>query len=151
VAQQVTASSQTPGVFPGQTKANTKAHINAITLRDGKQLEDPVAKTTTIKGEETDKPKSEKSLGESEKSLDSPLYKSKVPFPQKPVKPSLGAQFKKFIDMLKKIYINIPFAEALSRMPLYAIFLKDILLKKRTIEGNSRIALIKECSNVLKK
>jgi len=48
VAQQVATSSQTPGVFPGQTEANPKAHINAITLRDGKQLEDPVVKTTTI-------------------------------------------------------------------------------------------------------
>jgi len=53
--------------------------------------------------------------------------------------------------MLKKIHINIPFAEALSRMPLYAKFLKDILLKKRTIEGNATIALTKECSNVLNK
>jgi len=27
VAQQVTASSQTPGVFPGQIEANPKAHV----------------------------------------------------------------------------------------------------------------------------
>jgi len=53
--------------------------------------------------------------------------------------------------MLKKIYINNPFVEALSRMPFYANFLKDILLKKRTIEGKSTTALTKECSNVLKK
>jgi len=38
VAQQVGASSQTLGVFPGQTEANPKAHINAITLRVCKQL-----------------------------------------------------------------------------------------------------------------
>jgi len=42
VAQQVATSSQTLGVFLGQTEANLKAHINAITLRDGKQLEDPL-------------------------------------------------------------------------------------------------------------
>ena len=53
--------------------------------------------------------------------------------------------------MLKKIYINNPFVEALSRMPFYANFLKDILLIKRTIEGNDTIALIKECNNVIKK
>jgi len=62
----------------------------------------------------------------------------------------LEAQLGKFIDMLKKNYINIPFAEALSRMPLYAKNLKDILLKKRTIEGNETITLTKECSNVIK-
>jgi len=46
----VAASTKTPGVFPGQTEANPNGHINAITLRDGKQLEDPVVKTTTIEG-----------------------------------------------------------------------------------------------------
>jgi len=32
VAQQVATSSQTPGVFPGQTEANPKAHVNDISL-----------------------------------------------------------------------------------------------------------------------
>jgi len=63
VAQQVAASSQTPGIFPGQTEANPKAHINAITLRDGNQLEDSVLKTTTVESEiETDEPQSEKTI-----------------------------------------------------------------------------------------
>jgi len=30
VAQQVATSSQTPGIFLGQTEANPKAHVNAI-------------------------------------------------------------------------------------------------------------------------
>jgi len=66
---------------PMVTEANLKAHINVITLRDGKQLEDPVVKTTTTEGEESDNPKSEETLGKSEKSLDSPPFKSKFPFP----------------------------------------------------------------------
>jgi len=97
VAQQVATSSQTPGIFPGQTEANLKAYTNDITLRDGKQLEDPIVKTTTIEGEESDKPKSEKALGKSEKSLDSPPFKSKVPFSQRLVKPSLEAQFQNLL------------------------------------------------------
>jgi len=36
VAQQVATSSQTPEIFPGQTEANFKGLVNAITLRDGK-------------------------------------------------------------------------------------------------------------------
>ena len=104
-----------------------------------------------MREEESGKPKSEKALRESEKPLASPPYRSKVPFPQRLAKPSLEAQFEKFIDMLKNIYINIPFAETLSRMPLYANILKDIFLNKRTIEGNATITLSKECSNVIKK
>ena len=144
------ASFQTPGVFPGQTKSNPKAYINAITLRDGKQLEDPVVKTTTTEGEESDKPKREKAIEENEKPFVSP-YMPKVSFPQMLVKPSLEAQFNRFVDMLKNICTNIPFAKALSQMPLYANVLKDILLKKRTIEGNETIDLSREYSDVIKK
>ena len=42
VAQQVATSSQTSQIFPSQNETNPKGHISAITLRDGKQLEDPV-------------------------------------------------------------------------------------------------------------
>jgi len=48
VAQQVTSSLQPSGVFSSQTKTNPKGPINAITLKDGKQLEDPVVATKTI-------------------------------------------------------------------------------------------------------
>ena len=50
VAQQVAASSQTPGVFPGQTEANPKAHVKSISL-GGSKLEETITKATDIKGE----------------------------------------------------------------------------------------------------
>jgi len=107
VAQQVAASSQTPRVFPGQTEANPKAHVNAITLGGGKQSEDTIAKAKNIEGESV-KLQSEKAIIEDEK----PLDKTKVPFPLRLAKPNLEAKFNKFVNMLKKICINIPFAEA---------------------------------------
>jgi hypothetical protein len=60
VAQQVAISSQTPGVFPSQTETNPKCHISAITLRDGKQLKDPVENNEGEIG--SDEPQSEKSI-----------------------------------------------------------------------------------------
>jgi len=152
VAQQVATSSQTPGVFPSQTETNPNGHINVITLRDGKKLEDVVVKTKTIEGEiESDKPQIEKVIGENEKPIVSPPHKPKIRFPQRLAKRNLEAQFKKFVDTLKKIYTNIPFTESLSQMPLYAKNLKDILSKKRTIEDNETTTLTKECSVVIKK
>ena len=53
--------------------------------------------------------------------------------------------------MLKNIYINVPFTEALSQMPLYAKILKDVLLKKRKIEDNETVALTRECSSIIQK
>ena len=48
-------------------------------------------------------------------------------------KAKLDEQFSKFLNMFKKIEINIPFSEALTQMPHYAKFMKDILSKKKKI------------------
>jgi len=53
--------------------------------------------------------------------------------------------------MLKKLHVNVPFLDALSRMPLYAKFLKEILSKKRKIDEHETVALGKECSVVVLK
>jgi len=145
VAQQVAASSQTPGVFPGQTEANPKAHVNADSF-GGSKLEDTIAKAKDIKGE------SVKLLGENAMIKgEKPLDKHKVPFSLSLVRPNLEAQFNKFVNILKKICINIPFVEALSQMPLYAKFLKEIFSKKKTIEHNETITLTRESSAIIKK
>ena len=59
-------------------------------------------------------------------------------------------QFSRFLDMFKKIEINIPFDEALAQMPNYAKFLKDILSKKiRFAKGV--VNLIATCSIVIQR
>jgi len=59
-----------------------------------------------------------------------PLDKTKASSPLRLAKLNLEAEFNKFVNILKKICIKIPFAEALSRMPLYAKFLKEIFKEK---------------------
>jgi hypothetical protein len=79
IAQQVATSSQIPGVFLSQTEINPKGRIYAITLRDGKKLEDPIVKSKIIEGEvESEKPKGEKAIGESEKPIVPTPYKPKI-------------------------------------------------------------------------
>ena len=58
-------------------------------------------------------------------------YSSAVPFPQRLQKAKRDEQFSKFLEIFKKIEINIPFAEAITQMLNYAKFFKDILRKKR--------------------
>ena len=58
-------------------------------------------------------------------------YNPLVPFPQRLQKAKLEEQFSKFLNMFKKIEINIPFLEALTQMPHYAKFMKDLFRKKR--------------------
>ena len=51
--------------------------------------------------------------------------------------------------MFKKIEINIPFAEALTQMPNYAKFMKDILSKKRRFDEEGLVSLTANCSAVI--
>jgi len=103
VAQQVNSSSQPSGVFPSQTETNPKGSINAITLRDGKQLEDPVVKTKTIEVKvESEKPHSEKVVVESEKPNTPSPCKPKIPFPKGFDKSKLDEQFRKFIEIIQE-------------------------------------------------
>ncbi|XP_078179610.1 uncharacterized protein LOC144573733 [Carex rostrata] len=77
------------------------------------------------------------------------LYKPPLPFPQRFIKAKLDKQFGKFLEMLKKLQVNVPFTDVLIEMPSYAKFLKDILSNKRKLEECSTVALTEECSAVL--
>ena len=56
-----------------------------------------------------------------------------VPYPQRPKKNKLGNQLGKFMEIFKKIHIDIPFDSALEQMPSYIKFMKDILANKRKL------------------
>lgn len=75
----------------------------------------------------------------------------RVPFPQRFKKNKLDKQFSKFLDVFKKLYINIPFADALEQMSSYMKFMKDILSNKRKLEEYEMVALTEEWSAILQK
>jgi len=101
VAQQIATSSQSPGIFAGQTETNLKGHISAITLRDGKQLEDFVFKVKNNEGEiGSDEPQGEKSIGENDKPLVSPPHEHKIPLTQGFAESKLDERFRNFIEIL---------------------------------------------------
>ncbi|XP_019257540.1 PREDICTED: uncharacterized protein LOC109235753 [Nicotiana attenuata] len=72
-----------------------------------------------------------------------------LPFPQKQSRDKLDMQFGRFLDVLKQVYVNLPFTEVLSQMLAYAKFLKEILTKKRKIEEISVVKLTEDCSAIL--
>ena len=124
--------------------------MNVVTLRNSRQLEDPVgkAKPSEIEKENSD-PQGEETRVESDKPITSPLFKPNIPFPQRFAKSKLDEQFKKFIEMMNKLYIDVPLTEVLTQMPTYAKFLKEILSKKRKIEEDETVNLIEECSAII--
>ncbi|XP_012487984.1 uncharacterized protein LOC105801197 [Gossypium raimondii] len=70
------------------------------------------------------------------------------PCPHKfqPNKQKHEVQFKKFLDILKQLHINIPLVEALEQIFNYVKFMKEILSKKKRLSEYETVALTKECS-----
>ncbi|KAJ9135078.1 hypothetical protein P3X46_032297 [Hevea brasiliensis] len=157
IAQQASSSSKAAGKLPSQPKMNPRELCKAVALRSGKTLVQPKVESTeeTI---EKSKDQAEKKEEESKKDEEEEARKTKklpepyqppLPFPQRFHKAKLDKQFGKFLEVLQKLYINIPFTEALSQMPSYAKFLKEILSKKRKLEDYGTVALTEEYSAIL--
>ena len=78
-------------------------------------------------------------------------YVPPISYPQRLKKKTDERQFQKFLEILKKLEINIPFPEALAQMPSYTKFLKEIISNKNKLEKYAAVALTEECSAVLQK
>ena len=112
--------------------------MKAITLWSDKEVKSQaeISKKAEEKEEDQyvmvkDVPKEEKveDPTEPKKAWDStPLtYAPKIPFPQRLKKHKDKEQFSKFLEIFKKLQINIPLAEAHIQMLNYAKFLKDLI------------------------
>ncbi|XP_073120869.1 uncharacterized protein [Henckelia pumila] len=73
------------------------------------------------------------------------MYKPPLPYPQRFKKKVLDEQFAKFLEIFKKLHINIPFADALLQMPNYAKFLKEVMSRKSKLEEFETVNLTEEC------
>ena len=78
-------------------------------------------------------------------------YTPAVPFPQRLQKAKKEEQFSKFLEIFKKIEINILFAEAINQMLNYAKFMKEILSKKKKITEEGVANLTATCSAVIQR
>ncbi|XP_041995764.1 uncharacterized protein LOC121745890 [Salvia splendens] len=114
ISQTVSTITQ-PGKFPSNTIINPK-DCKAVQLRSGKSYDGPAMPSedrVTEKG-----PEEEELVEEVETEI--PVQRKKT-----------DAQFSRFLDIFRKVQINIPLVEALQQMPSYAKFLKDVVSNKR--------------------
>ena len=66
-------------------------------------------------------------------------------FPRRNQKAKVDEQFGKFVEVIQKLYINIPLLDAI-QAPTYAKYLRDILNNKRPLPTIKVIKLTKEWS-----
>ncbi|XP_015970262.1 uncharacterized protein LOC107493718 [Arachis duranensis] len=151
LSKQIPMSTHT---FHSDTMANPRGECKAIILRSGKVVEETtpsqshqeeeIAKELEIKKEE------ETSTPSSPRQVLNP-YVSKAPYPERLRKDGKDSQFSRFLEIFKKLQINIPFAKALEQMPLYAKFLKELMTRKRNWGEKETLVLIEECSAIIQK
>ncbi|XP_016199754.1 uncharacterized protein LOC107640768 [Arachis ipaensis] len=133
---------------------NPRGKCKAITLRSGKAVkeapsshnlqEEEASKNLEIKEEE------EIHTTTPPKEVMKP-YVPKAPYPQRLRKDRKDSQFSRFLEIFKRLQINIPFAEALEQIPLYAKFLKELMTKKRIWGEKKTVVLTEECSAIIQK
>ncbi|XP_057760664.1 uncharacterized protein LOC130981041 [Arachis stenosperma] len=78
-------------------------------------------------------------------------YIPPLPYPQRLQRELKDQQFFKFLEVFKKLEINIPLTEALEQMPLYAKFLKELINKKRSWNEKETAILTQKCSAMIQK
>ncbi|XP_058785071.1 uncharacterized protein LOC131659980 [Vicia villosa] len=170
VAQQQAPTAAPAGTFPGQPQPNPKGHAHAIILRSCREMDEPTdprlknpamfqspRKTTEEESRPKDKPNDPKEQKDKEGEIEEkeapyippPPYKPPIPYPQRLKKSKNIGQFKKFVELLKQLNITIPFTEAITQMPLYAKFLKEILSNKKKLKDNETVTLTAECSAII--
>jgi len=69
-------------------------------------------------------------------------------FPHRNRRTKIDEQFGKFVEVIQKLYINIPLLDAM-QVPTYAKYLWDILNNKRPLPFMEVIKLTEECSAVI--
>nr|GFA21911.1 reverse transcriptase domain-containing protein [Tanacetum cinerariifolium] len=168
------------GTLPGNTIANPKGELKAITTRSGLVTEGP----TVPNPPKSVNPEENECVEETYTDPDHAEYNIKVPPPpsvQKPKPPiqrnfvlhtrdSLpphipypsrmlkqkqqekdDIQIQKFWNMFKKLHLNITFAEALILMPKYQKMLKALLSNKEKLQELANTPLNENCSAIILK
>ncbi|CAJ2658862.1 unnamed protein product [Trifolium pratense] len=108
-------------------------------------------KEEELEGEVSEEKRKKKQKAREEKSIQKNPPVQHLPYPHAPSKKDKERQYARFLDIFKRLHINIPFAEALEQMPTYAKFMKEILTKKRKFDDDEVIQLDASCSAIIQR
>ncbi|XP_050222549.1 uncharacterized protein LOC126672639 [Mercurialis annua] len=161
----ISLQGRTQGGLPSITENNPRGQFKAVELRSGKNLGKANGKRPRI---EEDEPQVVIDIASSSQELPKPCeevaiyieepyvrppppppFVPKVPFPSRLRKAPDNQKFHKFLEIFKKLQINISLADALREMPQYAKFLKDIITNKRSWDNGATISVPEVCSSII--
>nr|GFA50665.1 reverse transcriptase domain-containing protein [Tanacetum cinerariifolium] len=133
-------------------------HVNVVFKRSGKSYnppdnpndsENPINFDSDDEdGEPTPQPKTQPTKLVKETLLPKP-YKPKIPYPQRLRKEKIEAQYRKCLDMIRVVRINVPLVDVLAEMPNYEKFLKELISNKHKIKQISAAFVSDESSAMI--
>nr|GEY68683.1 reverse transcriptase domain-containing protein [Tanacetum cinerariifolium] len=169
-----TASTSGSGTLSGNTIANPKGELKAITTRSGLVTERPTVPNLP----KSVNPEEDECVEETYTDPDHAEYTIKVPPPKPPIQRNFvlhtrdslpphipypsrvlkqkqqekdDIQIQKFWNMFKQLHLNITLAEALVLMPKYQKMLKALLTNKEKLQELANTPLNENCSAVILK
>ena len=153
-----------PGSLPSNSKVNPRRdgneHVKAVMLRSGKELEtrgqSPIIEQLETEkliqpSQNDDADKEQPNQKQSTENTTEARVGLQITYPQRLKKHKMNKQFTKFMEVFKKLHINIPFVDALEQMPSYVKFMKDILAQKRRLADFKTVNLTEECIAILQR
>ena len=108
---------------------------NNTSVADEDQEDAEESNTTTAQEETVEPPRTSRKFQDT----------TALPFPERLRKPVADEQFDKFVEVIRKLYVNILLLDAM-QVPTYAKYIKDILGNKRSLPTTEVVQLTEECS-----
>ncbi|BBN67230.1 hypothetical protein Prudu_17S000100 [Prunus dulcis] len=171
-------SNRASGTFPSQMEVNPRhqEHAKAIhILRSGKQVDNKVGDASEEQedGENVEiiQPQHGQPTASNKQSINAPgkstgpkvssnanqvpistnAFRPIAPFPSRLSKSKKDQGLDEIMETFKKVQINIPLLNAITQIPKYAKFLKDLCTNKRRFKEHEQVALSEEVSAVLQR
>ena len=148
------------GKFPAQTQPNPRgvyeigSAINPdprmdevkaiITLRSGRQVDQPVPKLVEETKEEKEVEPKHIVIKE-----DSMMKSMPPPFPQALKGKKRASNQTKILEVLRQVKVNIPLLDMIKQVPTYAKFLKDMCTVKRGLGIDKKAFLTEQVSAII--
>ncbi|KAL0413474.1 UNVERIFIED_CONTAM: hypothetical protein Sradi_1549100 [Sesamum radiatum] len=142
-------SGRKEGQLSSGTEKNSREQVNAISVRNDRAIKGEPPKEKVEKVQSQKEEKSQEETKGSPLKLNLDVIPPYIPYPKRIVKANLDKQFENFLEIFKRIHVNIHLIDALSQMPSSAKFLKEVLSTKRKWEGGETVKLNEECSAIL--
>ncbi|XP_057724128.1 uncharacterized protein LOC130940096 [Arachis stenosperma] len=135
-----------PNTLSGDTEINPREECKALIMAN-----DPMMKKETPIVKESEE---KEALEKAEATVlhappRVPIQKPETPQLQKSQKETKDKQYYQFLEVFKKLHINISFVETLKKMSPYIAFMKGLLSEKKVLKEDETVVLTKECSTLI--